>query len=245
MKTADIFIIKSLNDSGNSNNLDCDYHNAKDIMKQSEDLKLTCSISEPEYYNIPRKTDASLVIFLYQNTLIRPDYLSKIVSLKVLNPNASAFFGKTNVRVNRCDQSIMDFYQYMYSDLSTQNILSYKLQSDDWPMHLNGLVVDGRTYNSIGGYIPNKIKNNYFQYNHSFFKALKGSGDFIYAGQLETVVNINNSIGYNKACEDLGLQFFIRGKNEEVFKETHKSIYDNNFFQYGIFTGKTNGAFLP
>jgi hypothetical protein len=245
MKTADIFILKSGHENETSFHEETSYYNVNDIYKQSESLKLSCSINSVDINEVPRSTEAAIVIFLHNNCMIPGNYLSRVLSLKTLHPEASGFFSDVNARITRCSREVSEFYEYFYRKINfDSNTLSYKCNTVEELRSLHGLVIDGRTYNAVGGYTPYKIKSKSYYYNHAFFSSLLSYSSFIYSSSLKTVVNINNSSNSHLDYEDAGVEFAQKNLNQEVFQYTYPNIYNNVYFQYGIFTAKTKGAFI-
>ena len=125
MKTADIFILKSNHDNEAAFHEETSYYNVNDIYKQSELLKLSCSINSVYINEVPRSTEAAIVIFLQDNCMIPGNYISRVLSLKTLHPEASGFFSDVNARITRCSHEVSEFYEYFYRKINFDSNTSW------------------------------------------------------------------------------------------------------------------------
>lgn len=223
MKTFDIFIVKkdistqSLPPSFSDGNI---YNNINDIQTQAENNKISCSVQSLFINELPRNSQALMVVILDERSYIPSDYLIKIMALKTLHPKAAGFFGTRHARINGIySETLAKYYNLMRSD--NNNYISYSINGmPKYYPSIYGTVLSGDCYNTIGGYGPLALKNNKISdYNHFFLSAIDNYGSFIYHSSIDTTCMIPK-----ETTNDFVYQQFYEYGSECRFKEKSLSI---------------------
>lgn len=180
--------------------------------KQVKAFNINCSITPTDIKDVPRKTDAFLVCFLDENSLIPNDYLIRITSMSNLYRDSTCFCGPVSTHsvvlpndwfLSRILQSYKNYNLKWFNE----GVFIINKDTNVYPP-LEGCIFSGYHYNLMGGYVPTESPRGLIERNNILLSKIDSCGLILYCSKLQTGLYIS---GEEFTLENFNKYFYNMG----------------------------------